>query len=620
MDQYPRIKSLFALICLLSFQTVSFAQKQISDTIHLNNSETATGFNKLNEVVGNCRVFITGENHTYLESNSKLWVQQIKYLHKNAGVRNVMIEYGYASGWLINEYLQTGDSALLAILKDYSFSQYADAYVRLRKFNESLDPAERISVVGIDLERGVYSASKVLSLQLPNDREPHDSIALDVESLRSLVSYNDNEIFDEEHEYNYYNSYSARNTLDRVLQNFNANKQHYKNYLGDRFELFERILNGFSDMKKWREYEADNSTHQFVFREKYMFNRFREEFKRRNGNFFGQFGRCHSAKSTQEQNSCNWYHFKSLANRIEESPELNLRKKVMTLGILYKSDQYDDEVWGEMEDHIDSVFKLMPKNRVALYDLPQDTSLFSKMKDYFDFVFLNSSKPDSQYPYNVPEEPEDPKTESRNKIMLSAGTMNIDLEDLNNALSNFTNPFEDQLFMFGAEIVTTGGDPVFIKSNLSVLGILAQEREFSNTVNMRDYKARLSGFFMNNFTAFNLTNKQPAFDFMPGFGIGYSRLKLNVLETDQDPDIPMGDEGFIGESKYSEYTNPAITFTLNLEMDVNIKSFTFGATGGYQFDLSKKRWIAEELMDMGPETSIQGWFAQFHLGFNFKDK
>jgi len=204
--------------------------------------------------------------------------------------------------------------------------------------------------------------------------------------------------------------------------------------------------------------------------------------------------------------------------------------------------------------------------------------------------------------------------------MLSAGTMNIDLEDLNNALSNFTNPFEDQLFMFGAEIVTTGGDPVFIKSKLSVLGILAQEREFSNTVNMRDYKARLSGFFMNNFTAFNLTNKQPAFDFMPGFGIGYSRLKLNVLETDQDPDIPMGDEGFIGESKYSEYTNPAITFTLNLEMDVNIKSFTFGATGGYQFDLSKKRWIAEELMDMGPETSIQGWFAQFHLGFNFKDK
>jgi len=619
MDPNSTFKSLLALLSLVVLSSFSFAQKQISDTIHLDNSETVTGFDKLNAVAGNYRVFITGENHTYLESNSKLWVQQIKYLHENAGVRNVMIEYGYASGWLINEYIQTGDSTLLAVLKDYSFSQYADAYVSLRKFNESLDPAERVSVVGIDLERGVYSASKVLSLQLPDDREPHDSIALDVESLRSLVSYNDNEIFDEESDYNYYNSYSARNTLDRVLQNFNSNKPHYKEFLGDRFDLFERILSGFSDMKTWREYEADNSTHQFVFREKYMFDRFREEFNQRNGNFFGQFGRCHTAKSTQEQNSCNWYHFKSLANRIEESPELSLQKKVMTLGILYKSDRYDDEVWGEMEDHIDSLFKLMPKHRVALYDLPSDTSLFVKMKDYFDYVFLNSTRPDSEYPYVDPDEPGEDEIEPRNKIMLSAGTLNIDLSDLNKAMSNFSNPFEDQLFMIGAEIVTTNGDRAFIQSNLTIMGFLGQERKFSNALNMRDYTARLAGFFMNNFTAFNLTHKQPKFDFMPGFGLGYSRLKLNILETAQNLDIPMNNEGFIGESKHSEYTNPAITFSLNLEMDVNIKSFTFGATGGYQFDLSKKRWLAEELMSSGPETSLQGWFAQFHLGFSFKD-
>jgi len=613
------MKHLILSICaFFSLISLNWAQNFQTDTIHLNHKDSVVGFELLDDVVKNYSVFITGENHSFLESNSKLWVKQIKYLYTHAGVRNIMIEYGYASGWLINEYLQTGDTNLLNILKDYSFKQYANAYEELRIFNNSLASDKKIYLVGIDLERGVYSAAKVLSLQLPSNIEPHDSIALDVESLKSLVSYNDNKIFDGDNEYDYYNSYSVRNTLDRVLTNFNSHKSLYKAYLGDKFSLFERIITGFADLKKWKEYEDDNSTHQFVFREKYMFDRFKEEYNSRNGKFFGQFGRCHSAKSTQEQTSCNWFHFKSLANRIEESPSLNLKKKVMTTGILYQSDIYEDEVWSDMTEHIDSLFDQMADDRILLYNLPADSVLHSQLTDYFDFVLLNTTTASSNYPYaeTAIEDLGLNSSTPRAKVLFSSGILNVDMSELNDLLIEYENPFDDDLILIGAEIVNTNDDIDWIKSNTTVTWILPQERVYDNLSIHRQIETKLGGIFLNNFTAFNITEKVKALDIMPGIGIGFSRLKLKVKETSAGPILFR--QGFIGENKTSEYVNPAITFTLGGQIDLNLGKFTIGGTGGYQYDLSKKRWLSDKiLMPNGPETSLRGWYANFHMGINF---
>jgi len=604
-----------ALLILALAAQLTFAQNFESDTINLRDADTSIGFEILDDAVNNYEVFITGENHSYLESNSKLWVKQIKYLYHNAGVRNIMIEYGFASGWLINEYLQEGDTNHLNILKDYSFKQFASAYEELHEFNDSLPDNEKIHLVGIDLERGIYSAAKVLSLQLPEEKVPHDSIALDIESLKSLVSYNDNEIFGD-NDRDFFNSYSASNTLNRILSNFNAHKNHYKDFLEDKYVLFERILTGFADQEKWKEYQEDNSTHQFVFREKYMFDRFKEEFKNCDGKFFGQFGRCHTAKSTQEQNSCNWYHFKSLANRIEESPELKLKNKVMTTGILYKSDVYEDEAWADMDGHIDSLFDLMVDDRILLYNLPKDSLLSKKLEGYFDFVLINTTKASSNYPNTNLEDLNMTGGVSKSKFLFSAGLLNIDLAELNDLLVEYEDPFDNGLIIIGAEIVTTNKNVDWIKSNLTVTWIVPQKRVYDNLTLQREINMKLSGIFLNNFTAFNLTNKIDAIDIMPGIGLGISRLKLKVDETSGGP-IRFR-HGFIGDRKTSEYANPALTFTLGGEVDLNLGPLTIGGTGGYQYDLSKKRWLTDKiLLDNGPETSLRGWYAQFHIGFNF---
>lgn len=618
MKKYHRIHF---LILLFAACIKAHAQVVTSDSIHLR-SDSIAGFSMLDSAVGAYKVFITGENHSYLESNSRMWVQQIKYLHKNAGVRNVMIEYGYASGWLINEYIHTGDSILFNVLKAYSFGEYSNAYRELHQFNASLEPENRVSVFGIDLERGVYSASKVLSLQLPANREAPDSIELDVESLKSLVKYTDMTIGGKLDDYELFNAYSAVNTLDRILTNFNAHPNLWKSYLGEKYEVFKRILKGFADMQTWKSYEKDNSTHQFVYREKYMFDRFKDEFQNRQGNFFGQFGRCHSAKSAQEQTSCNWYEFRSLASRIEESQELGLNQKVMTMGILYADDEYDDDVWASIQSTIDDLFEAMPANRVVLYNIKADSNLYPTLKEYFDFVYLNTTAASKTYPYRSNDDNEvfdsvakDPAP--RTKVLAYAGLLNLDLNGLNEYL-NLNSKFLGQLTMLGAEIVTVSDRSNRIISNMTFGSILKQMLESQNTVLDRNYDFELRGFFFNNFTGFNLTKNNPALDIMPGLGFGYSQLRLKIVEYDNDRQL-RPDEGFLGHEKLSEYLNPAFNFSLCSELDFNIKSFTAGATGGYQFDLSKKRWIASELLGEGPETSLRGWFAQFHLGFNFSN-
>jgi len=62
--------------------------------------------------------------------------------------------------------------------------------------------------------------------------------------------------------------------------------------------------------------------------------------------------------------------FKSFANRIRQSDELNLTNRVMTMGILYESDEnFEDEEWDDAESHIEMLFNQLDDDRILLYNL-----------------------------------------------------------------------------------------------------------------------------------------------------------------------------------------------------------------------------------------------------------
>lgn len=586
-----------------------------SDTLHVHDSASFAGFELIDSLVNDYDVFITGENHTFLDANSRLWVKMFKYLHQKAGVKNIMIEYGYASGWLINEYIQTGDTNLFNILKTYAYDQYAEAYKELMEYNQTLDSSDKIYLTGIDLERGVHSASKVLSMQFPEGKEPHDSIALHVESLKSLVIYNEIKVFDPKSNYSYFNSYSVRSTIDNIIENFDAHEAHYEEFIGENFALFKRILNGIKDLKVYLQYDRENSTHQFVYRERYMYKQFKKEYLEHEGKFFGQFGRCHISKNTQAENSCNWYNFKSLANRIKQNGiDTNRSVKVFTMGIFYRDGESDEDELEDVQDHLEELYDEMDDRRIALYDLPNDTVLHERLEEMFDYIVLCTYKTNREYGASV-QEIEDilgSGTGAKIYVLLSGGIHQLDMTSLNNYFGLSASDGFSPNTPFWSITISSKEKRLGFQSLGYIGGYLKQELDLNDSMS-----ARMKGFIYKSLSGYDVLKKQEWIDLVGGFGFSYHNLKLDIKRL---TDAVTPSNGFVGEESVSRVKNPAILVDVFSSLEFNIKRLTVGGTIGYGWDLSQYNWrVDRRLLSEGPTTSLGGPFGSFNLGFNFTD-
>ena len=142
----------------------------------------------------------------------------------------MFLEQGYSWGWMLDKYLQTGDTAVLHILNNYSYSIYEKMFEELRAYNESLDSNDKIKVIGIDVERFFGLAVRTLSYLLP-DKDPPDEISLEVESLKGLAAYNDlymEKYVDEtDQSSSRYSQFSSENVLEEFFKNYHENKKFY---------------------------------------------------------------------------------------------------------------------------------------------------------------------------------------------------------------------------------------------------------------------------------------------------------------------------------------------------------------------------------------------------------
>lgn len=596
-----------------------------SDTLHLGVKGSLLGLELLDSVVPNYDIFIAGENHTYMNSNSQLWGKSIKYLYEHAGVRNVMIEYGHASGWLINQYLQTGDTILYKIIRKYVFKDYAESYRDLMEFNRDLPADQKIRLVGIDLERGVYSAVKVLSMQIPKGKVAHDSIDLHIESLLGLAEYQDREMFvvnenDEDvpsSDFFQGETYSVSQTLNLIMANFRNHSQHYENFLDTNYQIFAQTIKGLEDVRRWRSLENMSTTHDYVYRERYIYQRFMEEYKHHGGKYYGQFGRCHATKKIADKNGCNWFRFKSFANRIKQSEDLGLQNKIMTLGVLYESDDYSNDDWKSIQPHVDSIFKYMDENRLKLYNLPLDSGLKHFFRDDFDYVFLNTTKASKDHPYLIDEEAaEIDESFGQGKIAYSIGRINLDMANLNSLYTAVGAEGFSNSFVVHALEINAGTMEIPYLSSQTYLGWLqGVSRDISTSAN-KTTTSNLSGFIYRSNTYFNALSSVDFVDAMIGGGLGVTVLTLKIDQeiSGSAPDL---NSGFVGETNKTKYTNPGVTWGVSAILDFDIGSFTLGGTAGYQGDWSNQKWRAKKILNTSPKTSLSGRYYALRLGFNF---
>ena len=582
------------------------------DTLHLYDS-SFTGLELLDDTLSQFRVFITGENHTYTESNARLWLKMIKYLHANAGVRNIMFEYGYTYGYLVNEYLQTGDTTLFSSIDQFAYKEYSAVIKELRQFNEELPDSAKLYFTAIDIDRGLSPVGIIVALMLSADSVPvPDSIYLHVDSVKGLIEYNDFKLDEQDDETSSYLrgrgfTFKTGATLDLVQKNFLKYKELYKEYLGDGYAAFENIIvNKYNDRKLWEEYETDGAIQEYIYRENYMHQNFLKEQSEHPGNWFGQFGRCHTTKAQQTSNSCEWFKFNSLADRIKNTKGGEFKDALMTIAVVYDSDRNFGPNRSGENALFNKYFEDLPVNRIALVDLSKDTALNKSFGTDFDYLFVNSFiQYGSSYEYlNDLESEEDIKI----KILGGYTQTLLNLNDLSQrfiddgsrqSFDNFGTSWE-LTFMAQDERTTIG----------FMFGSYLKEEQ---TIDTTDYT--LSGYYVKDFVYVDLLKNSKWLDLMPGVGVGYNKLKMKRVETTSVPNLS---NGFFGETKTSFYTNDAFVFDLGFILDVNIKKLTIGYQSGYILDVSKKHWKSNGKIDQTtPETSFTGTYSTVRVGFNF---
>jgi hypothetical protein len=200
------------LIVFLNINSSVFSQQ---DTVRVN---------ARNGLSPSYRFFLKGETHEYKAENANSLLTLVKYLTAHHNLRYLVMEFGPDHAFLANAYLKSGDDTLLLRSGLYLGDKF---WQQLRLFNESLEPATKIEVLGFDFNRYGYSV-KVLQ-QLLKDKQPGNA------ALSNAINTAIN---------------SSQQSFDRDMkelkQQVSLNEPDVKKMLGKEYDILSAILNNIT--------------------------------------------------------------------------------------------------------------------------------------------------------------------------------------------------------------------------------------------------------------------------------------------------------------------------------------------------------------------------------------
>lgn len=159
-----------------------FLQSNVS-TVDTKNDDNYSSFGLLDDSLKNKEIFLTGTQYG-IKADSELDLRFLKYFKFKAGVKYYLCELPYSASLYLNRYLETGDESLLQniygnILKGTILDSKDDyeKWKKIYEMNKSFSEAEKIKVVGINMEFEQVSALKYMyslvdNLIAPSKIEP----------------------------------------------------------------------------------------------------------------------------------------------------------------------------------------------------------------------------------------------------------------------------------------------------------------------------------------------------------------------------------------------------------------------------------------------------------------
>ncbi|MEZ4829477.1 MAG: erythromycin esterase family protein [Bacteroidia bacterium] len=376
---------IFCGFFLLLVSESQFIYAQDSDSLYwqsniypleISGDSSFGSFSALDSIVGQYRFFFTAEQH-WRTINTQIQFAFLTYLHRKAGVRNLILEGGFTYGYLINRYLETGDDRLLKkVLNDIPVcpEDQLNMFEKLRNYNLQFPPEDRIMVTGIDLEHSEELALQGLHTLLSEEREPSAAIAPMIRQIAELHQSKVLEVKKIRH-------------LFRILQaDFKRHDSEHAAYWGDNYPLVRLINENAIAGKSFSLIRAILFKKTWETREKQMFANFIALQPRMNpGNYYAQFGALH----TDIKTSINW-KFPSLAHRLNFFDESPVSGEVMTVSRYFRRMAADYNRIGE-EDKLTRMVNFAEanySNPIILCSMIGPNSPFAEMSKTFQYIML----------------------------------------------------------------------------------------------------------------------------------------------------------------------------------------------------------------------------------------
>ena len=190
-----KLSLLFFVLTCLNFQNTS-GQNQFYDS--LNKNKIPFEFKDLSNILSGTRIFpekklfLFGELHG-INANLELQYGLIKYLHKEKGISNIIIEMPHSEVYFFQKYLETGDTSLL-----YNYDGRVNKYFldKIRVFNKNTDYPIRLFGIDLDIKFRSYFYADCI-IHLTKKYQYADSISAFGKALHqlSLNRYNSKKLF-----------------------------------------------------------------------------------------------------------------------------------------------------------------------------------------------------------------------------------------------------------------------------------------------------------------------------------------------------------------------------------------------------------------------------------------
>ena len=407
-----KTKLLLLVIISFLFRTLgaqSLPKAQIFKMNLDSNAVMDATWKNLAEQAKKVRVFMAGENHNEVDFNALMEFGLMNRLHAYAGYRHYVIELSPARAHYLNRYILYSDTHARDALKGVSSLKYMNLFENLHKWNQRLEPEERIMVHGVDVERFFDLSFERLAEPLRNSIERNtcpDSILVDV---LAIVSYANRRFEDRLNHYKKKLRSEGIETDDEetgpmhlfyrfdyaeYIQRIEKQIHLYRDWLNENdFKEFSLALEGVKECQKWG--DDSESASRFHWRETVMFQRYvRALNENPKGRFFGQFGRCHISETPSDVD-CGWYAYESVVNRLIEY-YFKSKDSVITMGYFYpeKSPSVTAQNIDKMDKLNNEIQNLLRAyhSGMVLYDLEGSDSDLRELRKKYRYILVNNAK------------------------------------------------------------------------------------------------------------------------------------------------------------------------------------------------------------------------------------